>query len=131
MWARRVSALLGMWLMAAPDILVYDGAAATMDRIVGPLAVSFAVVSIWQVVHGLRWLNLLLGAWLIVAPWLLGYGNEPLLNSLVAGVLLIALSFVRGRAEQRLGGGWSSLLPSGGETHDQPTAHSTERRRRA
>ncbi len=109
MWARIFGVALGIWLMAAPAILDYAGAARINDRIVGPLVVSFAFVAIWGVLRPLRWVNLVLGAWLIVAPWALFYGLVPTINSLVVGVLLMLLSTVRGKIKERYGGGWSSL----------------------
>jgi hypothetical protein len=110
MWARILSVALGVWLMTAPAILDYAGAARTNDRIVGPLVASFALVAIWGVLHPLRWVNLVLGAWLIVAPWALFYDAlVPTVNSLVVGMLLMLLSTVRGKIKQRFAGGWSSL----------------------
>jgi hypothetical protein len=112
MWVQMVSSLLGVWLMAAPAVLGYGDPARTNDRIVGPLSASFAFIAIWEVTRGLRWAGLPLGAWLLVAPWVLGnYASTPTLNSMVVGLLLIALSLVRGNIGQSFGGGWSALLP--------------------
>lgn len=110
MWARVLGVMLGVWLMVAPAVLDYAGPARVNDRIVGPLVVAFAFVAIWEVVRPLRWVNLALGLWLVVAPWALGYELVPTLNSTAVGLLLIPLSTVRGKVEQRFGGGWSSLL---------------------
>ena len=85
MWARILTAALGIWLMAAPAVLGYDRPASADDRIVGPLAAAFAIVAIWEVTRPLSWMNLLLGLWLIVAPWLLGYGLTATINSTVVG----------------------------------------------
>jgi hypothetical protein len=108
--AQVVSALLGIWLMAAPDIVGYGGPARLNDRVVGPLAASFAFIAVWQVTRPLRWLNLALGAWLLLAPWALGYELAPRLNSLVVGLVLVVLAAVSGKVQQRFGGGWASLL---------------------
>src|SRR5215207_3520539 len=91
MWPRLVNTLVGLWLMAAPAVLDYAGAARTNDRIVGPLAASFAVIAIWEVTRPLRWANVALGVWLLVAPWLLGADRAPLLNETAAGLVLIAM----------------------------------------
>ena len=111
MWPRLVNAAVGLWLMAAPDVLDYAGAARTNDRIFGPVAASVAVIAIWEATRSLRWANVAIGLWLVAAPWLLGYGAGPLLNSTAAGLALTAFALMRGRMDARLGGGWRSLLP--------------------
>jgi hypothetical protein len=110
MWARITSALLGVWLMAAPAVLRYAGAARTSDRVAGPVAASIAVVAIWDVTRPVRWANLLVAGWLVIAPLVLSYHGVAAVNSVSVGLLLAALTFVRGRVEQRFGGGWSALL---------------------
>lgn len=115
MWARLANTAVGIWLMAAPAVLGYGGPAATNDRIVGPLAATFAIVAIWETTRALRWLNLALGLWLLAAPWLLGgYAGDAVLNSLAAGALLALFSLVRGEMKQKYGGGWRALWRSGG-----------------
>lgn len=109
MWARLLNAALGIWLMAAPAVLGYGGPAANVDRIVGPVAASFAIIAIWEATRPVRHVNLLLGAWLLLAPWVLGYPTTATVNSLVVGAALIALSRVRGKVEDRFGGGWSRV----------------------
>ena len=109
MRAQLLGMLLGVWLMAAPDILGYDGAAALNDHILGPVIATLAAVAAWEATRPLRWGNLPIGLWLIVAPWLLGYETVPLLNSTAVGLLLVATCTVRGRIRQRFGGGWSAL----------------------
>jgi hypothetical protein len=111
MWAQALSVALGIWLMAAPAVLGYNGLPADNDHVIGPLAASFACIAIWEATRGARWVNVPLGAWLLIAPWFLGHGQAALLNSLIAGVLLIGLGFVRGTSRERLGGGWAALLP--------------------
>lgn len=115
MWARILGVALGIWLMVAPAVLDYAGPARTNDRIVGPLVVSLAFVAIWEVTRSLRWVNLALSLWLVFAPWALGYELVPTLNSTVVGLLLGPVSAVRGKVEQRFGGGWSSLLRGNGQ----------------
>lgn len=113
MWARLVNAAAGIWLMAAPAVLGYGGAAASNDRIIGPLASTFAIIAIWEVVRAVRRANLALGLWLIAAPWVLGgYPTAALINSMAAGVLLIAFSLIRGSIRQAYGGGWPALWRS-------------------
>ena len=112
MWARIANVALGLWLMAAPAVLGYDGAARTNARIVGPIAAAFAAIAIWGVTRTFRRVTTLLGAWLLLAPWLLTHATDALVNSLIVGALMIGCSLVRGSIEQRFGGGWPTLLPS-------------------
>ena len=114
MQAQLLAAILGVWLMAAPAVLGYGEPAATSDRVVGPLAASFAVVAVWQVTRPVRWGNLPLGVWLLAAPWLLGYERAAFLNSMAVGAALVACALVRGTVDsRRLGGGWSALRNPG------------------
>ncbi|MBX6341321.1 MAG: hypothetical protein IRY97_02595, partial [Thermomicrobiaceae bacterium] len=103
MWARIASALLGIWLMAAPSVLAYHGVARTNDRIVGPIAASLSAIAAWEVTRSLRYADLVVGFWLLAAPVVLGYPVTPALNSLVVGLALIGLSFLGGRTRQRVG----------------------------
>ncbi|MGE0407442.1 MAG: SPW repeat protein [Candidatus Korobacteraceae bacterium] len=109
MYAQLLSAGIGIWLMAAPAVLHYHGAARTNDRIVGPVIAMFALVAVWEVTRGLRLANLPSAIWLLLAPWILSYGNAETLNSLVAGSAVLALSLVHGETTTRYGGGWSML----------------------
>lgn len=122
MWARLANTVLGIWLMAAPAVLGYGDPAQTNDHIAGPLAATFAIIAIWETTRALRWCNLLIGLWQLLAPWVLGgYPGEAMMNSLAAGVLMIAFSLVRGKIENTYGGGWRGYgvsreedAPSGG-----------------
>lgn len=114
MWAQIINAVLGVWLMAAPAVLGYGGAAGTNDRIVGPVAASVAVIAIWQVTRPVRWANLALGAWLLVAPWVFDYERIALVNSTIVGLLLMTFAAIRGKVEShRFGGGWPALWAPG------------------
>lgn len=115
MWARILGALLGVWLMAAPAVLGYGPPAASIDRVVGPLAVTVGIVAASAVTRAVGRLHLLLGAWLLAAPWLFHYPAAATASSVTVGALLAGLSFVRSRVEERFGGGWSSLWAQGGD----------------
>ncbi len=110
MWARIINVILGIWLMAAPAVLGYADPARTNDRIVGPVAATFAAIAAWEATRSVRWVNVVLGLWLLVAPWVLGYSElDAYLNSLAVGTLMALFAPVRGKITQRFGGGWSSL----------------------
>jgi len=114
MWAHALTTALGVWLMAAPQILDYHGAARTNDHVIGPLIATFGCVAMWQATRPVRWVNLVLGIWLTLAPWLLGYagtqaGGTATANSMAVGVLTAVLALVRGAMRHQVGGGWSAL----------------------
>ena len=111
MWAQLANSLLGIWLMAAPAVLGYGDPARMNDRIVGPIAASFAFIAVWEVTRGLRRFNVALGAWLVVAPWMLGYDTVATVNSTAVGPFLIFFAALGGTVGQRFGGGWASLVP--------------------
>ncbi|MBZ0292737.1 MAG: hypothetical protein K8L99_09275 [Anaerolineae bacterium] len=111
MWAQIISALLGLWLMAAPDLVSgYSQAANTNNRIFGPLIVAFSIVSVWEVTRSARFVNTILGTWLLAACFLLDYQGAALVSNGLTGLLVLGLSFVKGKHNpMRFGGGWISL----------------------
>lgn len=105
-----LSAAIGVWLIAAPGVLDYGGAAAANERIVGPVVASLAVIAAAEAVRGLRWANAVCGLWLLVTPLLLLHGGTPLLVELSAGAALLVLAPLGGRVQGRYGGGWRAVL---------------------
>lgn len=96
--------MLGVWLMAAPAVLGYGAAAATSDRVAGPIIASVSLVAASAIARGLRWLNLL------PAAWLLGFPTDALVSSVAVGGV-VALLTPLGRADpDRYGGGWRALF---------------------
>ena len=110
MWARVLQMLLGVALMAAPDVLSYSGPSATSDRIVGPLIVTFAAIAVGESTRPVRWWVAPLGVWLVIAAWALSPPSSAFVLELVAGFLAVLLSLVRGPIHERMGGGWRALM---------------------
>ncbi len=109
MWAQVINAILGIWLMAAPGVFGFDKPIDDNDHIIGPLIATFAVVAFWECTRVVRTYNIPLGAWLLLAPWVLGYENTlATVNDMGVGLLVIAFSLVKGKIENRYGGGWSA-----------------------
>ena len=108
-WAQVLSALLGIWLMAAPAVLGYAGTPADAHRILGPVAASFAIIAVWEHMRPLRWVEVPLGGLLVFSPLVLDVGLAAAANGVVVGVLLVALAFVRGGIEEDYGGGWKPV----------------------
>jgi hypothetical protein len=109
MMSQLLIVLLGLWLMASPDVLHYDDPARTLGHIVGPLIVSVALIAVSEVTRPVRWVNVLFGVGLIAASWM--PANEPAArwNGVVIGALVIALSVRRGPIKEQVGGGWRVL----------------------
>ncbi|ELR69956.1 hypothetical protein C900_04479 [Fulvivirga imtechensis AK7] len=112
MWAQIVNVVIGIWIMASPGILNYPTpAAADNNHIVGPLIVTFAFTAIWEATRTVGKWNIPLGLWLIIAPWILDFeDNTEIVGEMAAGIVVTALAMVKGKIEQRFGGGWSSLF---------------------
>lgn len=110
MWARLINVALGIWLMAAPAVLGYSGAAANNDRIAGPIIAAFAFVAIWEILRDLRRINMIAGPWLVLAPLVMSYPTAAAVNSVCVGILVTCFAFIRGSVPSRFGGGWIALL---------------------
>jgi hypothetical protein len=109
MWNQVIIILIGLWLMASPDVMGYNGAERTNHHIVGPLIVSFGMIALSETTRSARWANVALGLWLIVAPFVLSY--DPLKSSLL-GIAILGLSLIEGSRREQLGGGWTRLWKS-------------------
>ena len=110
MWARLASVAIGIWLMAAPAALGYADLACTIDRILGPLAASAAIVAMSEVVRGVRWVESAVGVALLLSWWVLDYPVLAALQSVATGGLLVVLGTRGGRITGRFGGGWTALV---------------------
>lgn len=101
---------VGIWLMAAPDVLGHAETASDSARTAGPVMASIAFLGVFTITRGLRWLNLLTGLWLVAAPWVLGLSGTATANSLVCGVAALLLAPVGSVDQDRYAGGWRALL---------------------
>jgi SPW repeat len=111
MWAQIFNIILGIWLMAAPELLAYHGMAADNDHIIGPVVTSFAIIALSGCTRAVGKYNIPLGAWLLFAPWLLDYDNKiSIANDIVTGVLIIIFGLFKGTTDKQYGGGWTYLF---------------------
>lgn len=125
MWARILNIFIGLWLMVSPAVLHMNTIAADNNHIVGPLVITFAVVSLWQINRNAVKANIVLGLWLLIGLFVLNFNQTIifLLNG-ICGVLIILLSSIKRKTSQKFGGGWRSLFQ-----HNPP--HMVEAERRA
>lgn len=113
MWAQILNAFLGIWLMAAPAVLGFHGPGRISNLIVGPIAATFAIIAIWEVVRPLGKLNIASGIWLVIAPLILNHESMvPVINSFVVGITMIGLAMTSSRTSGNFAGGWRSLFDS-------------------
>lgn len=90
--------LAGLWLIAAPFVLNFEGEnnAQWNHIIVGAAVALIALIRASDPDHreGMSWANVALGVWLIAAPFVLAYNdvNDAQTNSIVMGVIVIALA---------------------------------------
>ena len=105
-WTLTASALIGLWWMAAPDVLGAgrQTTAADSSHLVGAAAVCIAVICTAEVVRAARLLNVPLGLWMAGSAWFLD-GATPGFqwSSLVSGAALVLLSLPRGHVAERYG----------------------------
>lgn len=104
-WTLAVSAVLGVWLLAAPAVLGAHGPAADSDHLVGAVVLTVVATALAEVTRAARFLNVFCGAWLILAPWLLtGDSAAARWNDVAVGLALILLGLPRGPVRERYGG---------------------------
>ncbi len=109
-WNLLVCSALGVWLMFAPWFFQTTGRAADSDHLVGALIVTFAVIAMAEVGRAVRFINVLFGIWLVIAPFVLnGFTTGAIINGIIAGIVLILLSFPRGKIRENYGG-WNDYI---------------------
>ena len=114
MLTRILSAITGIWLMAAPYALGVDKIAANNDHIIGPVIASFAIISFSPCTSAVLKFNLPLAIWLLMAPWVLAYEyNSAIINDMTTGVAIIIFSLIKIKSTKRFGGGWKAIWKSG------------------
>jgi hypothetical protein len=108
-WTLLASAALGIWLMASPVALGYDGTAANNAFLTGALIVTWAVIAFSEIARPARLLNVLLGAWLVASPWVVQGGTDSAWNAVLTGAAVAALSIPRGEIIEQFGS-WNDYL---------------------
>lgn len=110
MWIQVLTIILGLFLMFAPSAWSFDKAASDHHYIIGPLIITTAIIALWEINRGLRWMNVVIGAWMLVSPLVLKSNETVATIDVVCAILLILFSLFKGTVKHRYGGGWSSLI---------------------
>jgi hypothetical protein len=109
MWAQGFNTALGLWLMLSPSMLGYSGMSAMNHYTVGPLVGTIAFLAMWEVLRGLRWLNIALGIWLMISALIFEHPTVALVTALVVGLAITGLAPLSRPPSREYGGGWRML----------------------
>jgi len=103
-WNLVVTALVGVWVMMGPQIFAIEGYLANSFHVFGALTVTISIISWAEVARALRYVLILIGLWMIISPWILTNSIPNVeINSVIVGVLLVILSFRRGKIVESYG----------------------------
>jgi hypothetical protein len=102
-WNLAVSAVIGLWLLFTRLTVGTTGTMADADHVIGFLVLTTLSIAAAEATRAARYINVLFGAALLVTPFLLDAGTTAMINSVVCGLALIALSLRRGPIRQRYG----------------------------
>lgn len=108
-WTLLILIILGIWLIISASH-VRGTCLADIHYVLGPLIVFISLTSCAEVFRALRFLNVLFGAVLILSPWVCGQSYFlAIFHNLILGVLIVLLSFPRGKIMERYGV-WQRLI---------------------
>lgn len=103
-WNLCLITAIGIWVMSSPGVLGYKDTMADNNHVVGALIVTFAVICMSEVTRIGRYIFILFGLWLIAVPFIFRTGESLVMwTTLLSGVLLIPLSFPKGKVEDKRG----------------------------
>ncbi|MFA6047902.1 MAG: SPW repeat protein [Parcubacteria group bacterium] len=105
--SRGLNVLAGVWLIISPYILGFaKTSAATNAIIVGIVVGILALISATSPESAMwtGWVNIILGVWMIISPFILGFvGGAVVMNSIILGIIVIALSAWSSSTTAKLG----------------------------
>lgn len=109
-WTLAVSAVLGVWLMSASDVMGITRPLSPHAQIGGALILTISVLAMGETLRMLRFLNFPVALWLAAAPWTAGAADMRAVLGISLPVLLIfALSIPRGRILETYGS-WQRFI---------------------
>ncbi|WP_022697826.1 vitamin K epoxide reductase family protein [Euryhalocaulis caribicus] len=103
-WNLVLSLLIGLWLMFTRLTLGAEGMMANADHLIGSLVITASIIALAESARPVRFMNAGLGVALILTPLILGVPSVQTIAGIVAGLVLIALSFRRGAVTRTYGG---------------------------
>jgi nucleoside-diphosphate-sugar epimerase len=108
-WNLALSAVIGSSLLFTRLTFGTTGTMANADHVIGFLVLTTLSIAAAEATRVVRYLNVLFGAALLITPFPFDASTAAMINSIVCGVSLIALSFRRGPIRQRYGT-WQPLI---------------------
>lgn len=111
MATRIINIFFGLWLMISPAILKMNQTTSDNNHIVGPLVITFSVISLWNINRNVVRANIVLGAWLLIALFLLDFTKTiAFCSNGACACFIIILSSIKRKSNEKFGGGWRSLF---------------------
>jgi hypothetical protein len=103
-WNLSLLMAIGVWLMCSPSFFALEHPAADSNYVVGPLLVAFSLISMAETARFLRFVNMALALFLFFSVYQFpGFSQLGSINTVVMGVLMILLSFRKGKIIQSYG----------------------------
>jgi uncharacterized membrane protein len=103
-WNLLISTAIGIGLMFAPYLFSIQKPMADQFTTLGALVVTFTVIAMAEVGRTIRFLNIAFAVWLIAASIILkDSSGNALWIAITSGVLLIGLSFPKGKIRESYG----------------------------
>jgi hypothetical protein len=94
-WQDYANIVLGVWLLAAPFVLGFEGQAVALwtTAVVGVLILATAVGAVLLPRPWEDWTETVLGACLVVSPLFIEFGTQSgAANALITGLLVLTMS---------------------------------------
>lgn len=103
-WNLLLTALIGVWLMFANEVLGLSGILAKNSDVCGALLVTISIISWAEVIRAARFFNMVIIAWFALAPWVLAGGTEfDKWHAGIAAAVVILLTIPRGKIKEHYG----------------------------
>ena len=123
MWSAIINIVLGIWLIISPSIFEMNKFTSDNNYVIGPLVITFSVISLWKINRNAVKANILLGLWLLIALIVLDFTRTiAFFSNGACGAFIIVMSSIKRKAVQHFGGGWRSLFQ-----HNPLHLHEAER----
>jgi uncharacterized membrane protein len=103
-WNLAISAALGIWMMAVPDVLGNQSWVADVDHLAGALIAVVSVIAFAEPIRTIRFLIVPLGLLIAGAPFLLSQATVAgWINDCVIGLAAVVLCIRRGPIKESFG----------------------------
>jgi hypothetical protein len=102
-WTLDICALIGIWLMFAPDILKSNMLLSNISHLGGALVLTFSVIAMGECIRTVRLINVLFGLTFILAPFIATASTIEIITFVTAGLTIIVLSLPRGKIKESFG----------------------------